>query len=74
MEFRESYDTGALKIEFFEQLLKEFDTRMMLGESNSRVPRRNESVAFALYGILIGHSLLHSGSGYYMFKTGCMRQ
>ena len=54
----ESYDAGALKIEFFWQLLKEFDTRMMVGES----------VAFALFGILIGHSLLHGGPGYYMFQ------
>ena len=63
-----SYGTGVLKIEFFGQLLKEFDKRMMVGESNSHVPRRGESVAFVLFGILIGLSLLHSGSRYYMFQ------
>ena len=64
----ESYDAGSLKIEFFGQLLKEFDTRIMVGKSNSRVPRRGESAAFVLFGILIGHSLLHGGPGYYMFQ------
>ena len=29
----ESYDVGALKIEFFGQLLKEFDTKMMVAIS-----------------------------------------
>ena len=64
----EESDAGSLKIEIFGQLLKEFDTRMMVGKSNSRVPRRGESVAFVLFGILIGHSLLHGGPGYYMFQ------
>ena len=49
-------------------MLKEFDAPMMVGESNSRVPRRDESVAFVLFEILIGHSLLHGGPGYYMFQ------
>ena len=40
----------------------------MVGKINSRVPRRGKSVAFALFGILIGHSLLHVGPGYYMFQ------
>ena len=40
----------------------------MVGESNSRVPRKGESVTFVLFGILIGHSPLHSGPGYYMFQ------
>ena len=41
---------------------------MMVGESNSRVPTRGESVAFVLFEILIGHSLLHGDPGYYMFQ------
>ena len=49
-------------------MLEEFDTQMMVGKINSRVPRRGENVAFVLFGILIGHSLLHGGPGYYMFQ------
>ena len=37
-------------------------------ESNSRVPRRGESIAFELFGILIGQSLSHGDPGYYIFK------
>ena len=66
----ESYGAGALKIEFFGQLLKEFDKRIMVGESNSRVSRSGESVAFVLFGILIGHSFLHGGPGYYVSRLG----
>ena len=65
----ESYaDADALKIEFFGQLLKEFDTRTVVGEINLHVTRRGERVAFVLFGILIGHSLLHGGPGYCMFQ------
>ena len=60
----DSFDVGAS----FGQLLKEFDTRITMTESNSRVPRRGESIAFELFGILIGQSLSHGDPGYYIFK------
>ena len=60
----DSFDVGTS----FGQLLKEFDTRITMTESNSRVPRRGESIAFELFGILIGQSLSHGDPGYYIFK------
>ena len=53
---------------FFGQLLKEFDTRIAMTESNSRASRRGESIAFELFGILIGQSLLHGGPGSCIFQ------
>ena len=43
----EIYNAVALKIEFFQKLLKRFHTRVIVSESNSHVPRRGESVAFS---------------------------
>ena len=60
----DSFDVGTS----FGQLLKEFDTRITMTESNSRVPRRGESIAFELFGILIGQSLSHGDPGYHIFK------
>ena len=74
----ESYDAGAIKVEFFQLLFKEFNQRIMVGEENLRVPQRGDSINFKIFGTFLGHSLLQGGPGYYFFQkwvyqyiTGC---
>ena len=63
----ESVDAGAIRIEFFEKLLKEFRNRIMEGDPTSCVPRRGDSINYLLFGTFLGHAVLHGGPGFYCF-------
>lgn len=58
----EGFDAGALKIEFFELLLKEIQLRLFEGPDESKVPLRDRSKAFLfkLVGVAISHSIIQS--------------
>jgi len=64
----ESTDAGAIKLEFFEMLMKQFDNRLMEGPPGQRVPRKADPFLFTIFGLFLGHSLLHKGPGYYSFQ------
>ena len=55
------------ELNFFELLLAEFNKRLLEGE-NLRVPRRGNNFNYTLFGMVIGHSILHGGPGFYYFQ------
>ena len=59
----EGLDAGALKIEFFELLLKKIQLRLFEGPDESKVPLRDRSKAFLLklVGVAISHSIIQNG-------------
>ena len=57
-----------MKIEFFELIFAEFLKRSLEGNYPLLVPRRADSVNFLILGLVIGHSLLHGGPGFYVFQ------
>ena len=76
----EGSDAGALKITFFEMLLRDIDTELFEGSSNRRVPKKDWGLdgVMEIAGIMVGHSILCGGPGfnclhpahYYMMHTG----
>lgn len=58
-------DSGALRKEFFEDALKEANTRLFDGEADNRIPKKDYSlkVLFELAGMLVAHSVLQEGPG-----------
>lgn len=63
-----SCDAGAIRIEFFELLFKEFQNRSLEGEVPLMVPRRSDSITYLILGMAIGHSVLHGGPGFHCFQ------
>ena len=65
-EGEEGIDAGALRNEFFENLLKYMDQEMFKGDVSRRVPKKDCSLEknFVYAGMMIGHSILHGGPGY----------
>lgn len=59
-------DLGALRKEFFEDTLKEMNTRLFDGEKWARVSKKdyNLEVQFEMAGMLVAHSLLQEGPGF----------
>lgn len=76
----EGSDAGALKITFFEMLLRDIDTELFEGNTNRRVPKKDWGLdgVMEIAGIMVGHSILCGGPGfnclhpahYYMMHTG----
>ena len=76
----EGSDAGALKITFFEMLLRYIDAELFEGNPNKRVPKKDWGldVVMEIAGIMVGHSILCGGPGfnclhpahYYMMHTG----
>ncbi len=59
-------DSGALRREFFEDALKEMNTRLFDGGDSCRVPKKDWTfeLLFEICGMLIAHSILQSGPGF----------
>ena len=47
-------------------MFKEFNNRLFEGD-NGRFPRKGDSFNYKIFGIVLGHSLLHGGPGFYHF-------
>lgn len=62
----EGVDAGALRGEFFGELLKELDKRLFEGSEDHRVPKKSfhGGISHAIAGMMIGHSLLQHGPGF----------
>ena len=71
VEFRdqEGVDAGALKLDFFESLLNEINTRLFVGEQTRRIPKKDWGLegVFEVAGAIMAHSLLLGGPAF-----GCM--
>ena len=62
----EGLDGGAIKIEFFELLLKEINLRLFEGQEIARLPVRDSSKALLLKlaGVAISHSIIQGGPAF----------
>ena len=62
----EGIDAGALRCEFFEQVLKELDQKLFEGNPQRRVPKKDEGLehTFKIAGIIIAHSILQGGPAF----------
>ncbi len=62
----EGVDGGALKNDFFEQLLKEVNEKLFEGDMCRRVPRRDWSLEhnMEIAGIIIAHSIIQGGPAF----------
>ena len=49
-------------------LLDEFRKRSFEGDYPNLVPRRGDSINFLIFGIVLGHSILHGGPGFYALQ------
>ena len=58
-------DSGALRKEFFEDVLREANRRLFDGEDHNRIPKKDYTlkVTFELAGMLVAHSVLQDGPG-----------
>ena len=65
-EGQEGIDAGALKLDFFELLLGEINTRLFTGLDTRRVPKKDWGLesAFEVAGCVIAHSLLVGGPSF----------
>ena len=59
-------DSGSLWREFFEEALREANSRMFAGEDDRRIPRKDWSLEFLfeILGMLVSHSILQGGPGF----------
>jgi len=62
-----SVDAGAIKVEFFELMLEELNKRLMEGGEKCRMPRRGDNFNCYILGIVIAHSIINDGPGFYVF-------
>ena len=62
----EGIDGGALRCEFFENLLRKMDDELFEGDQFRRVPKKDCALEknFTYAGMMIGHSILQGGPGY----------
>ena len=62
----EGLDAGAIKVEFFELLLKEINLRLLKGQEMSQQPVRDSSKAplLKLAGLAVAHSIIQRGHAF----------
>ncbi|PFX24444.1 hypothetical protein AWC38_SpisGene10962 [Stylophora pistillata] len=78
----EGIDAGALRVEFFCEVLQEMNKRLFEGDECHRVPKKtfHGGTNYAIAGMMIGHSLLQNGPAfpcmpkaiYSYITTGCI--
>ena len=58
-------DSGALRKEFFEDGIREVNSRLFEGDDNRRVPKKDLTLEtlFEIAGMLVAHSISHEGPG-----------
>ena len=56
-------DSGALRKEFFEDGIREVNSRLFEGDDNRRVPKKDLTLEtlFEIAGMLVAHSISHEG-------------
>ena len=57
---------GALKKEFFEDVLREVNNQLFEGKDGRRVPKKDVGleILFEVAGVLLGHSILQGGPAF----------
>ncbi len=65
-EGEEGVDGGALKNDFFEQLLKLVNDKLFEGDMYRRIPKRDWSLehSMEIAGVIVAHSLIHGGPAF----------
>ncbi len=61
----EGIDGGALRVDFFEILMKEIDAHLLEGNPVRRLPKKDWGLesTFVLAGTMVAHSLVQGGPG-----------
>ncbi len=62
----DGFDAGAVKVDFFEMLLKEVQMRLFEGSDTAKIPVRDSSKSYLLKlaGIAISHSIIQHGPAF----------
>ena len=76
----EGSDAGALKITFFEMMIREMNNELFEGKDDRRIPKKDWGLegAMEIAGVMVGHSIMCGGPGfdclhpayYYMLHSG----
>ena len=76
----EGSDAGALKITFFEMMIREINGELFEGKEDRRIPKKDWGLegVMEIAGVIIGHSIMCGGPGfdclhpafYYMLHSG----